>query len=81
VLAPAADRRQPLPGVHPPLEEWIVMNLDEDRTRQEVEYGDAEQAATTVHFRSDNEYRLFGTPGFIYYPTIGWQVCTACSFC
>ena len=53
------------------------MNAEPDRTRTLVEYGDAEQAAMTVHFRSDNEYRLFGTPGFIYYPTIEWQVCDA----
>ena len=75
VLAPGADRQKPVPNVHPPFEEWIVMNADPDRTRDLIEYGDAERAATTVHFRSDDKVRLFGTPGFIYYPTIEWQVC------
>ena len=76
VIAPGADRQRPVPNVHPPFAEWIVMNADPERTRTLVEYGVAEQAAMTVHFRSDNEVRLFGTPGFIYYPTIEWQVCT-----
>ncbi len=74
VLAPGAERQKPVPDVHPPFSEWIVMNADPSRTRGVVEYGEAERAAMTVHFRSDNEVRLFGTPGFIYYPTIEWQV-------
>ena len=40
--------------------------------RPEVFYGDEERRALTLHFVSNGQTRLFGSPAFIYFPTAAW---------
>ncbi len=40
-----------------------------------MEYAGATAAAETVHIVSEDEnYRLLGAQGFIFFPTLAWQV-------
>ena len=40
-----------------------------------MEYAGATAAAETVHISSDeDDFRLLGAHGFIYFPTLDWQV-------
>ena len=59
----------------PPLKYFNTHLGDLDTPRQLVEYAGATAAAETVHIVSEDEnYRLLGAQGFIFFPTLAWQV-------
>ena len=55
----------------PPLNLWGVK--EDGELRNQVVYGEAEQAAHTLHFESSENVRLFGSTAFIYFPSRSWQ--------
>ncbi len=62
----------------PPLQYFNTHLGDMDTPRQLVEYARATAAAETVHIVSEDEnYRLLGAQGFIFFPSADWQVLLA----
>ena len=65
----------------PPLKYFSTRHGDFDTPRHPVQYSRGMAAEETVHVVGDNDdYRMLGAEGFVYFPTLDWQVSLPVTF-